>query len=99
ATYREWGSLEGQQNNNPVKAAELLQKSLEHNPNDASTYNFLGVAMGMQNKNQEAAENFDKAISLDPNNKSFVQNALIAHRILGNTAKVQELEAKLQGAQ
>ena len=99
ATYREWGSLEGQQNKNPVKAAELLQKSIEHNPNDASTYNFLGVAMGMQNKNQEAAENFDKAISLDPNNNSFVQNALIAHRILGNTAKVQELEAKLQGVQ
>lgn len=43
-----------------------LQKSLELNPDNAFTHNFIGYELNKQNKFDEAIDHFDKAINIQP---------------------------------
>lgn len=62
------------------KAEELYRKVIELNPNEAITYNNLGVLLKDTRRNDEAETVYRKAIELDPNDAAAYNN-------LGNLLK------------
>jgi len=49
------------------KARTFLDKALELAPNDAATYNYLGLLAARGSDLPQALQHFDKAVQLDPN--------------------------------
>lgn len=100
-TYMAWGREEGQKNNAPARAAELLEKAVEYGMTDPETYLNLGTAYGMSGQNDKAIANFEKATQLNPQYMPAWRNLSIAYRAVGNTAKAEECAqraAELGGA-
>ena len=93
-TYTAWGREEGQQKNNPARAAELLEKAVEYGMTDAETYLNLGTAYGMVGQNEKAIPNFEKAVQLDPQYRTAWQNLSIAYRAIGDVARAEECARK-----
>jgi len=50
-----------------MKALDLLNRTIELNPNDAINYNNRGVALYKLGRHQQAIKDFNRAIQLDPN--------------------------------
>ena len=93
-SYQAWGRIEGKQNNNPRRAAELLEKALEYGTGDASLHLDLGAAYGMSGQNDKAIPHFEKSVQLDPGNKIAWGNLSVAYRAAGNIAKAEECAQK-----
>ncbi|MBK9338453.1 MAG: tetratricopeptide repeat protein [Lewinellaceae bacterium] len=93
-TYLAWGRDEGQQKNNPARAAELFEKAVEYGMNDAETFLNLGTAYGMVGQNEKAIVQFEKAVQLDPRYQTAWRNLSIAYRAIGNIARAEECAKK-----
>lgn len=89
-SYQAWGRVEGRQNKNPQRAAELLEKAVEYGQSDATLYLDLGAAYGMSGQNEKAILYLEKSVQLDPQNKTAWGNLSIAYRAVGNIAKAEE---------
>jgi Flp pilus assembly protein TadD len=49
-------------------------ETLKQNPNDADAYNYRGLAFMQLNKYKEALDDFNKAVSLYPDENDFIKN-------------------------
>lgn len=93
-TYRDAGKYAGEKEGNAAKAENFLLKALEVMPNDYETLRLLGVASGIQGKNQEAIRYFSQATQVEPNNADAWFNLSIAHFNAGNMAEYAQFEQK-----
>jgi tetratricopeptide (TPR) repeat protein len=93
-TYRDAGKYAGEKEGNAPKAESFLIKALEAMPNDYETLRLLGVASGVQGKNQEAIRYFSLATQVEPNNADAWFNLSIAHYNAGNMAEFAQFEQK-----
>lgn len=93
-TYRDAGKYAGETQQNPVKAESYLQKALEALPNDYETLRLLGVATGVQGKNQEAIQYFSLAAQAQPENADAWLNLAIAYYNSGNPEEAKKYEQK-----
>jgi tetratricopeptide (TPR) repeat protein len=91
---REGGNYFGEQKGDLVKALEFLNESWQLNPEDAKTARLLGVAYGVQNKNQEAFAWFQKAVELAPDNASYLFDLGTAYFLLGDKVQGEALRRK-----
>ncbi|MBK8923597.1 MAG: tetratricopeptide repeat protein [Saprospirales bacterium] len=96
-TYQAWGRMEGKQNNNLPRAAELLEKAIAYGNSDATVYLDLGTAYGMMGRNEQAIPHFEKAAQLEPKNPNAWRNLAIAYRAIGNAQKAEECLQKAKG--
>jgi tetratricopeptide (TPR) repeat protein len=83
---RDWGKVQGEQNNNLAGAISLLEEAVQYLPNDFETYHLLGVAYGQKGDTPKAIAYFQKEIELAPKNASAYFNLGVAYRQLGDTA-------------
>lgn len=93
-TYRDAGKYAGEKEGNAAKAESFLLKALEILPNDYETLRLLGVASGIQGKNQEAIRYFSLATEVEPNNADAWFNLSIAWFNAGNPAEAAKYERK-----
>lgn len=93
-TYRDAGKYAGEKEGNPTKAENYLLKALEAMPNNYETLRLLGVASGVQGKNQEAIRYFSLATKVEPKNADAWLNLSIAHFNAGNMAEYAQFEQK-----
>lgn len=91
AVLVEWAREEGEKRQNPDKARELLLRSLAIDDKNAAAWHLTGVSYGVQGQHVKAAEMFEKALSLDPTNKEFARNLVMALRGAGDTARADEV--------
>ena len=91
AVLIEWAREEGEKRNNPEKARELLLRSLGIDGKNAGAWHLMGISYGVQGNHTKAAEMFEKALSLDPTNKEFARNLVMALRGAGENAKADEV--------
>lgn len=87
AALIEWAREEGEKRNNIEKARELLLRSLAIDDKNATAWHLMGVSYGVQGQHLKAAEMFEKALALDPANKEFARNLVMALRGAGDTAR------------
>lgn len=95
--YRDQGKLQGQFLRNLDASIQSLEEALKYNTTDFEIYRLVGVAYGikgMQTGNtamhQKAIENFEKALTLNPNHVALLFNLEVAYKTTGNAAKAQE---------
>ncbi len=81
------GRIEGQQNNNLPRAAELFRRAIELGQEGAEVHLDLGVALGMMGKNAEAIPSFERATQLDPGNSGAWRNLAQAYSANGQPDK------------
>lgn len=68
------------------EALAAFNSSLKADPNNATTFNNLGIALSGLGRYEEALQAFDKAIRLNPNFASAFYNKGIVFQALGRTA-------------
>jgi protein O-mannosyl-transferase len=95
--YREIGKNAGQVNKDLEGAIENLNRSFQYNPQDMSVLSFLGTAYGMSNQFQKAIDVLEKALAVRFDKQDAI-NLIASYRNIGNLAKANEWESKLQGA-
>jgi predicted O-linked N-acetylglucosamine transferase (SPINDLY family) len=66
------------QSKNPALAVELIGKAIELNPNNASAYSNLGIALKELKRLDEALASYDKAIAIKPDYAEAYYNRGIA---------------------
>ena len=69
------------------EAAELLRKALEAAPNDAATWNSLGVVLVRQGEWKDGVEAFKRAVRLEPRLADARRNLAVALDRRGRTAE------------
>lgn len=72
--YREAGKMYGEQRGDIVKALQYLNQAHATLPNDYETNRLLGVANGIQGRNDQAIAFFKKCIELEPENAGAYVN-------------------------
>ena len=72
--FREAGKVYGERQGNIVKALEYLNVAYSVLPNDYETNRLLGVANGIQGRNDQAIAFFTKCIQLEPENAGAYVN-------------------------
>ena len=90
-SYRELGRQAGEKENDLTKSRDLLSKSLGLNNQDSETWFLMGVSYGVGGDHQKAAEYFEKAYSIKPDN-NIAKNAATAYRNAGNAEKAAKFE-------
>ena len=93
--YREIGLNYGQVKNDLPHAIENLTRSLDFNPNDGGTLSFLGTAYGMSQQPQKAIDVLERALALRFDKQDAI-NLVVSYRMMGNTAKADEWDRKVQ---
>ena len=84
------GQLYGQQFQRMDSALFYLQKSYEHNPNNASTLENIGVANSLIGNYPKALSFFLKALTLKPKDARLHLNLHLTYKNLGQQKKAQE---------
>ncbi|MCC6462478.1 MAG: glycosyltransferase family 39 protein [Saprospiraceae bacterium] len=84
---REGGKYFGEKQGNLAKAMTFLTEAWQLNNRDAETARLLGVANGVQRKNEEALQWFAKAVELEPQNASYLFDLGTAYYIAGDAVK------------
>jgi tetratricopeptide (TPR) repeat protein len=92
--YRELGREAGEKEQNLKKSQEMLSQSLALNEGDAETWFLLGVLYGVSGNHLKAAENFEKAYALKPD-EQYAKNVIMAYQNLGNSEKIAEYQKYL----
>ena len=93
-TYRDAGKFYGEKQGNPLQAEAYLKKALEQLPDDYETLRLLGVACGIQGRNQEAVQYFSRATQLMPENADAWLNLAYAWHNSGNPEEAKKYEQK-----
>jgi Flp pilus assembly protein TadD len=65
------------------QAISLLQQILDRSPNDLKARNLLGIALSGAGKREEANEQFNKALALDPQFVPALKNLAVNELALG----------------
>ena len=89
--YRELGRFYGQEQNNPVKAIEFLEKAYKYRPTEYETVRLLGIANGRSGRHAEAVRYFEEAIKINPNLAGGYSNLGNAYMNLGQEEKAREM--------
>ncbi|MGB3078069.1 MAG: tetratricopeptide repeat protein, partial [Saprospiraceae bacterium] len=66
-----WGKEEGEKNNNPERARQLLQQALQYDENNSDVWQLIGISYGVQSNYAEALKAFEKAYSLAPTSEAI----------------------------
>jgi len=66
----------------PVKAADQARRSLQWEPNNADAHNLLGAALASQGQLEQAVEEFQAALRIDPQHQQARNNLAHASAIL-----------------
>lgn len=93
-TYRDAGKFFGEKQADPLKAETYLKKALEQLPDDYETLRLLGVACGVQGRNQEAIQYFSKAAQIMPENADAWLNLAYAWFNSGNPEEANKYQQK-----
>lgn len=96
-TYAAWGRIEGRQNNNLKRCAELLEKAIEYGNQEPDVLLDLGTAYGLLGDNRKAIEWFERVIQQDPANTTAWRNLAVAYRTLGDHTRAEACERKAAG--
>jgi tetratricopeptide (TPR) repeat protein len=86
-----WAQQEGEKNQNPEKARELLLRSLALDDKNAGAWHLTGISYGVQGNHTKAAEMFEKAWAMEPTNKGFARDLVMALRGAGNMVRADEV--------
>ncbi len=86
-----WAREEGEKNQNPEKARQLLLRSLALDDKNAGAWHLTGVSYGVQGNHAKAAGMFEKAWAMEPDNKGFARDLVMALRAGGNAARADEV--------
>jgi Flp pilus assembly protein TadD len=78
--------LQFQQQNYP-EAAEHLAKAADLGLNDPPLFNFLGISYSRTNRLQKAAQNYQRALKLDPKYAEAHLNLGFAYQRLGQSVR------------
>ncbi len=93
-TYRDAGKYYGEQKGDLATATKYLEKAHELRPNEYETLRLLGVAFGVQGRNDLAVNYFSKALDQLPESAEALWNLANAYFYNGNEAKAAELRQK-----
>ncbi len=93
-TYREAGKYYGEQKGDVATATKYLEKAYELRPDEYETLRLLGVAYGIQGRNNLAINYFSKALDQQPESAEALWNLANAYFFNGNEAKASELRQK-----
>ena len=63
---------------------------------NANAYNNTGNCYAILKQYEKALETYQKVLVLNPNNKDALRNIAVTYTNLGNAAKAQEYNSKLQ---
>ncbi len=96
-TYATWGRVEGQQNNNLQRCAELLEKAIEYGTSEPEVLLDLGTAYGLMGNNEKAIHWFEQVVQRDAGNTTAWRNLALAYRAIGEHARAQYCEQKAEG--
>ncbi len=98
-SYLAWGRAEGRRNSNFPRSVELIEKALSYGIQAPEAYLDLGTAYGMMRQNEKAIPNFEKAVELNPKNRTAWNNLSIAYRAVGNIARAEECKRRADALQ
>jgi len=93
-TYREAGKYYGEQKGDVVTATKYLEKAYELRTDEYETLRLLGVAYGIQGRNDLAINYFTKALNEEPESAEALWNLANAYFFNGNETKASELRQK-----
>lgn len=91
---REAGKYHGEQRGDLLQAGIRLRESWLLSDQDAETARLLGVLHGIQGKNADALNWFQKAVDLEPNNASYLFDLGTAYYIGGDKVQGEEYRQK-----
>ncbi|MCB0644586.1 MAG: tetratricopeptide repeat protein, partial [Phaeodactylibacter sp.] len=92
--YREAGKMYGEKRGDIVKALQYLNQAHAALPNDYETNRLLGVANGIQGRNEQAIAFFKKCIQLEPENAGAYVNLGNAYYNAGQTEEGAAMHQK-----
>lgn len=93
--YNEQGKAYGQQGDF-INAVKFFDKALELQPNSEEALINLSVCLGMTKNYERCIVVLNQVLELNPNDETALTNLAIIYRHVGNTAKAQECQQKLQ---
>jgi tetratricopeptide (TPR) repeat protein len=81
------------------KAIDVFQKYIQLLPNDAASYNSLGIAFYKNKEYQKAVEQLSVAIKLSPQNAKYLYNLAMGYQALGQDQQAKFYFKKSQSVQ
>ncbi len=97
ATYAQMGSVTFKEEGNAMKAIEYADRAIASSPSkdqESEAYRIKGYAYEIQEMYAEAHTNYEKAISLNPQNSQAVSNNGHAYDLEGDMIKAEALYLK-----
>jgi protein O-mannosyl-transferase len=94
--YREIGRNAGQVKKDLEGSIENLNRALQYNPQDAETLSYLGTAYGMKDQFQNSIDVLERALAVRFNRQDAI-NLIVSYQKIGNIAKANEWDKKVQG--
>ncbi|MBK9983350.1 MAG: tetratricopeptide repeat protein [Saprospiraceae bacterium] len=87
-----WGKEEGEKNNNPERARQLLQQALQYDENNSDVWQLIGISYGVQSNYAEALKAFEKAYSLAPTSEAIKHDLKTTYMNMGLKEKADALK-------
>lgn len=87
-----WAKEEGEKNNNPERARELLQQALQYDENNSDVWQLIGISYGVQGNYSEALKALEKAYRLAPSNEAIKHDLKTTYLNLGMKDKADALK-------
>ncbi len=87
-----WGREEGEKNNNPERARQLLQQALQYDDSNSDVWQLIGISYGVQGNYSEALKALEKAFSLAPASEAIKRDLKMTYLNMGMKEKADALK-------